>query len=73
MITRIIIEDNMANKGPKTYQGAIRKALTGDGRKNLDTSVSETLFGKKKKNDKSPFGSMLKSPFETDSKKKTKK
>lgn len=38
----------MANKGPKTVQGAMRKILTGDGRKNLDTAVNETLFGKKK-------------------------
>ena len=38
----------MANKGPKTARGAMRKMLTGDGRKNLDTAVSETLFGKKK-------------------------
>ena len=43
-----LIGEIMANKGPKTAQGAMRKMLTGDGRKNLDTAVSETLFGKKK-------------------------
>lgn len=42
----------MGNKGPKTSKGVIRKALTGDGRKNLDTAVSEVLFGKKQKKKK---------------------
>lgn len=39
----------MSNNEPKTWRGAMRKAMTGDGRKNLDTAVNEALWGKKKK------------------------
>jgi hypothetical protein len=35
--------------GPKTVKGNIRKALTGDGRKNPNTAIGESLYGKKKK------------------------
>jgi hypothetical protein len=38
-----------SKKGPKTTRGQIRKGMTGDGRKNLDTAVRESLFGKKKR------------------------
>jgi hypothetical protein len=39
----------MANREPKTFRGAMRKAATGDGRKNLDTAIKEELWGKKKR------------------------
>lgn len=42
----------MVNKEPKTFRGAMRKAATGDGRKTVDTAMSEELWGKKKKNKK---------------------
>lgn len=37
----------MARNGPKTIQGQIRKGMTGDGRKNIETKIREDLFGKK--------------------------
>ena len=37
-------------KGPKTFQGQIRKGMTGDGRKNLDTGIREGMgLGKRKR------------------------
>ena len=30
----------MSNNEPKTWRGAMRKAMTGDGRKNLDTATT---------------------------------
>ncbi len=39
----------MSNKETKTFRGAMRKGLTGDGRKNLGTAMREELWGKKKK------------------------
>ena len=39
----------MASKGPKTLKGAVRKALTGDGRKNLSFGFSDSKGKKGKK------------------------
>ncbi len=43
----------MAYKDPKTFRGEFRKQMSGDGRKNFDTSLRETLFGKKGKGKRS--------------------
>jgi hypothetical protein len=34
---------------PKTFRGAIRKAMSGDGRKNPSTAIRESMFGTGKK------------------------
>ena len=40
----------MARKGPKTFRGQFRRAITGDGRKSLSTALDVELgFSKKKK------------------------
>jgi len=39
-------------KHPKTFTGQLRKGLTGDGRKNLNTAVYEGIFGKKRRKQK---------------------
>lgn len=39
----------MSKKEPKTMRGMGRKILTGDGRKNPETAIRESYFGKKKK------------------------
>jgi hypothetical protein len=37
-----------SKKSPKTFRGQVRKGMTGDGRKNLDTDIREALVGKRK-------------------------
>ena len=39
----------MRKKGPKTWRGQMRKELTGNGRKRLDTAIREEFFGVKRK------------------------
>jgi hypothetical protein len=39
----------MMKKGPKTFNGMINKAMTGDGRKPLSSAINEMFGGKKKK------------------------